>query len=465
MSGPNQPGGPVSLRPLTALAAFSGLNLLNYLDRQVLPAVLPPLQRELHLTDTQAGWLPTAFMVGYFVTAPVFGYLGDRRSRKGLICAGVAVWSLGTVLSGWAGGLIELLLFRVLVGFGESSYGTLSPAWIADLYAPARRAGMLALFYVAIPVGSALGQILGGRVAAVAGWRAAFFWAGAPGLALALGVLWLREPKRGASEAGAGESEPGTGFKEFDAAPLGAEVGAIRTGSGSVDLGSSGPRARLEPRRSGGSWRQLSRHRDYILVVAGYVAQTFALGGFALWSATFLVRVHGLDLRAADDFFGASLVVTGLVATLAGGAAATAWNRRSRSGSAWVLGLSAALAVPAAAGAFAFRELHSAEGAMIAAMFLIFLSTGPVNALILDSVPVALRASAMAASIFAIHLLGDFWSPQLVGRLSDRFGDLRIALLWTMPPALAVCAGCWLWLAIRPNISTSSDEPRPIRRA
>jgi MFS family permease len=414
-------------RPLTALAAFSGLNLLNYLDRQVLPAVLPPLQRELHLTDTQAGWLPTAFMVGYFVTAPVFGYLGDRRSRKGLICAGVAIWSLGTVLSGWAGGLIELLLFRVLVGFGESSYGTLSPAWIADLYAPARRAGMLALFYVAIPVGSALGQILGGRVAAAAGWRSAFFWAGAPGLALALGVLWLREPKRGASEVGAGESEP--------------------------------------RRPGGGSWRELSRQRDYVLVVAGYVAQTFALGGFALWSATFLVRVHGLELRAADDFFGVSLVLTGLVATLAGGAAATAWNRRSRSGSAWVLGLSAALAVPAAAGAFAFRGLHSAEAAMIAAMFLIFLSTGPVNALILDSVPVALRASAMAASIFAIHLLGDFWSPQLVGRLSDRFGDLRIALLWTMPPALAVCAGCWLWLAIRPNISPRSFASRPLRRA
>jgi hypothetical protein len=164
-----------------------------------------------------------------------------------------------------------------------------------------------------------------------------------------------------------------------------------------------------------------------------------------------------MELRAADDFFGLSLVLTGLAATLAGGAAATAWNRRSPSGSAWVLGLSAALAVPAAAGAFAFRELPAAEAAMIAAMFLIFLSTGPVNALILDSVPVALRASAMAASIFAIHLLGDFWSPQLVGRLSDHFGDLRIALLWTMPPALATCAGCWLWLAIRPT----REEPAP----
>jgi hypothetical protein len=207
----------------------------------------------------------------------------------------------------------------------------------------------------------------------------------------------------------------------------------------------------------GGSWRELTGCRDYVLVVAGYVAQTFALGGFALWSATFLVRVHGMELRAADDFFGLSLVLTGLAATLAGGAAATAWNRRSPSGSAWVLGLSAALAVPAAAGAFAFRELPAAEAAMIAAMFLIFLSTGPVNALILDSVPVALRASAMAASIFAIHLLGDFWSPQLVGRLSDHFGDLRIALLWTMPPALATCAGCWLWLAIRPT----REEPAP----
>jgi len=400
-----------------ALAAFSGLNLLNYLDRQVLPAVLPPLQRELRLTDTQAGWLAPAFMLGYFMTAPLFGYLGDRIQRRGLICAGVAVWSLGTVLSGWATGLGALLCFRILVGFGESSYGTLSPAWIADLYPAVRRAGMLAIFYVAIPVGSALGQILGGRAAEHAGWRSAFFWAGAPGLALALGVLALREPARGAGDA--------AGRAEETAPPPRATAGGT------------------------GSYRSLLRHRNYLWVVAGYVAQTFALGGFALWSASFLVRVHGLTLRQADDFFGVALVVTGLVATLAGGAVATAWDRRTAAGSAWLLGLSAALAVPAAAGAFWFRDLRAAEGAMAAAMFLIFLSTGPVNAQILDCVPVPLRARAMAASIFAIHLLGDFWSPQLVGRLSDRFGDLRLALLWTMPGALALCAACWLWLAVR----------------
>jgi len=402
-----------------ALAVFSGLNLLNYVDRQVLPAVLPPLQRDLGLTDTQAGWLAPAFMLGYFLTAPLFGYLGDRIQRRGLICAGVAVWSLGTVLSGWATGLGALLGFRILVGFGESSYGTLSPAWIADLYPTVRRAGMLAIFYVAIPVGSALGQILGGRVAEADGWRAAFYWAGAPGLALALGVLWLREPVRGASEV--------TRSSTPDAAA-----------SPAADAGGAG------------SYAALLRHRSYLWVVAGYVAQTFALGGFALWSASFLVRVHGMTLRQADDFFGVSLVLTGLVATLVGGAVATAWDRRTPSGSAWLLGLSATLAVPAAFAAFWVRDLRVAEVAMAAAMFLIFLSTGPVNARILDGVPVPLRARAMAASIFAIHLLGDFWSPQLVGRLSDRFGDLRLALLWTMPGALALCAACWLWLAVRP---------------
>ena len=398
-------------RPWFALAALSGLNLVNYIDRQVLPAVLPPLQRDLHLSDTQAGMLTPAFMLGYFVTAPFFGYLGDRMSRKGLIAAGVAVWCAGTLLTGSVSGLVELILFRTLVGFGEASFGTLGPSWIADLFPKQRRNNALSFFYVAIPVGSAMGQILGGVVAAHSGWRSAFIWAGIPGLVIALVLLFLPEPERGESDE------------------------------------SIAPAAQEAP--SGwGAYRGLLGYRLYVLVVAGSVAQTFAIGGFALWSATFLVRVHGMGLQEADQFFGLTLVVTGLVATVVGGLWATAWDRRNPAGSAWILAVSAVLCVPCVVAAFLSSDLLLAKVMLAASMFLIFVPTGPTNSLILSTVPAAVRATAMAASIFAIHVFGDFWSPQLVGILSDHCGGLQAAMLWLMPASLALCAVFWTWLAL-----------------
>ncbi len=392
--------------PLLTLLILTGINLFNYLDRQVLPAVLTPLKDELKLSDGELGWVATAFMLGYFLTSPFFGYLGDRFPRKWLIAAGVAVWSAGTVLSGTAHGFWSLVMFRVLVGLGEASYGTISPGWIADLYSPERRNNALSIFFTAIPVGSALGYIVGGAVAAHYGWRSAFWWAGLPGFVLAVVLLFLKEPERGASEA------------------VGAQAATPAEKQGYLSL--------------------LGRPL-YVLVVLGYVAQTFTLGGFAFWAPTFLHRVHGMDLQTADHFFGLSLVVTGLVATLLGGFISTAWHKRNPAAYAWVLGLSAAAAAPAGCAAFLLQDAFLARVMMVIAMFLLFLPSGPVNTLILETVPVTMRASAMAASIFSIHLFGDLWSPQLVGVLSDRMG-LKDAVL-VLPCALVFAAVFWLWLA------------------
>ena len=397
--------------PVVSLTVLTGLNLLDYLDRQLLAAVLPSLQAELKFNDEQAGTIATAFMLGYFLTAPIFGYLGDRMSRRWLIAAGVFVWSLGTLLSGHTGTLGALIFFRVLVGFGEASFGTISPGWIADLFPAARRNNAISFFYLAIPVGSALGFILGGFMAARYGWRSAFLWAGYPGLLLALVLFLLREPARGAME---------TAVSAPDAAPPG-----------------------------WGVYFTLLRFPSYVLVVAGYVAQTFALGGFAFWAPTFLHRVHGMDVEAAGKFFGLSLVATGLIATLAGGYAATAWQKRTGTGYAWVLALSSLAAAPAAWAAFSLGDPALAKIALIAAMMLLFLSTGPTNTLILETVPASMRASAVAASIFTIHLLGDLWSPKIVGYLSDHWGSLQKATLWVLPVSLLVSAFFWGWLVLQ----------------
>lgn len=395
------------LWPRASLAALTGLNLLDYFDRQLLASVLTPLKTEMGFSDEQLGTLQTAFMLGYFLTAPIFGYLGDRCPRRWLVAAGVFVWSIGTLFSGHAGALGSLLFFRVLVGLGEASFGTISPGWIADLFPPQKRNTAISVFYLAIPVGSALGYVAGSMIAARYGWRSAFLWAGYPGLLFALSLFLLREPARGAAE---------------------------RTSSTETKVG----------------WRayfSLLFLRDYRLVVAGYAAQTFAMGGFALWAPTFLYRVHHMQLEAAGQFFGGALVITGLLATMTGGLLSTAWRKRSPAGYAWVLGLSAAGSVPAAFAAFLLPDAGMARASLVIAMFFLFLPTGPVNTLILETVPVAQRATAMAASIFAIHFFGDLWSPKIVGYISDRTGDLRQAVL-LLPGALILAAAFWLLLAV-----------------
>jgi MFS family permease len=395
------------LSPFWTLAILTGLNLLNYFDRYVLSAVLPSVQRDLHLNDGDAGRLNTAFMLGYFLTSPFFGYFGDRASRKWLIAAGIFVWSLGTVLTGYATTFAVMVCFRVLVGVGEASYATISPSFISDTFGPDKRNNALTIFYVAIPVGAALGSIIGGVIAARSGWPHAFIWAGAPGLLLALILLPFAEPVRGAADL-------------------------------------AGPVAKPRP----GDVFHLFRIPEYLLVVGGYVAYTFALGAFALWGPSFLHRVHSVPEEQASTFFGEVLVVAGILGTFAGGFAATAWHKRNRAAYAWVLGLSVLAAIPVALGAFLANGQGTSMACLAAAMFLLLLSTGPVNTLIIETVPLNLRASAMAVSIFLIHLLGDNWSPEIVGRLSDHWHSLQKAAL-VLPVALVVCAALWLGLAFR----------------
>jgi MFS family permease len=229
------------LSPAWILFILTGLNLFNYVDRFVLSAVLTPLQKDLGINDGQAGRLMTAFMIGYFFTSPFFGWLGDRYSRKWLIAAGIFVWSLGTILTGFAATFAMMIAFRVLVGLGEASYATISPSLISDSYGPAKRNNALTIFYVAIPVGAALGTIIGGLIAAKWGWRHAFIWVGAPGLFLALVLLPFAELKRGQSEGKTVEAAKRPSVRDIV---------------------------------------NLFRIREYMLVVLGYTAYTFALGAF-----------------------------------------------------------------------------------------------------------------------------------------------------------------------------------------
>jgi MFS family permease len=398
-----------SLSPFWLLAILSGLNLFNYLDRYVAVVVAEPIRLSFGLTDRQEGQLNTAFMLGYFLTAPVFGYLGDRLTRKWLIAAGIFVWSLGTVLSGVATGFGSLLGYRALVGLGEASYATISPSLISDSYGPARRNNALTIFYVAIPVGAALGYLVGSQISAAWGWRYAFIVAGLPGLLLAASLLPFREPERGQSD-----------HRQCDAAAK--------------------PKAK--------DILRLLFLPDYSLVVWGYVAYTFAMGGFGFWGPAYLMRVSKMTQVQAGIYFASVTAVAGLLGTFAGGFAATAWRKRNPAAYALVLGVSTLLAVPCATWAFLGGTTTALQWGLGAAIFLAFLGTGPVNTLILETVPVNLRAGGMAMAIFMIHLFGDFKSAEIVGHLSDRSGSLKLAVL-VLPVALLVGGALWLGLGLK----------------
>ena len=411
------------LSPAWTLAILTGLNLFNYIDRFVLSAVLTPMKAELGLTDGQAGRIATAFMLGYFITSPLFGYLGDRLPRKWLIAAGVFVWSLGTVLTGFAAGLGILLAFRGLVGVGEASYATVSPSLISDNYAATKRNMALTIFYVAIPVGAAIGNILGGAIATHHSWRHAFIFTGAPGLLLALVLLPFREPARGATEPG-------------------------------------GAAAQTKPTL--GDVAHLFRLPHYMLVVLGYTAYTFALGAFGTWAPSYFVRVHHMTLEQSATFFGVMMVVTGLLGTFLGGYLAGLWQKRSASGYAWTIALSTLGAVPLCALSLTLEVPATAQACLAAGMFLLWFATGPVNTIILEAVPANLHSSAMAVSIFMIHMFGDLWSSEIVGTLSDRWHSLREAVL-ILPAALFVAALLWIWLALitRPVAPAATATPAP----
>jgi MFS transporter, Spinster family, sphingosine-1-phosphate transporter len=184
--------------PRTALAILTGLNFLNYLDRFIPAAVMPSIIAALHLKDSQAGSLSTLFILTYSLVSPVAGWLADRKPRFQLAALGVFIWSLATFGSGLALTFVALVVARSLTGVGEASYVVITPSLVSDYYPPDRRGRALAIFYAAIPVGSALGYVLGGAINARFGWRWAFFLAGAPGAALALALLFLRDPPRGA---------------------------------------------------------------------------------------------------------------------------------------------------------------------------------------------------------------------------------------------------------------------------
>jgi MFS family permease len=404
-----------SITPLpgarTALGLLLAINMVNYIDRQVLSAVEPNIRAEFGVNKTQSGYLATAFILSYMIMAPVFGWLADRSSRWLLVGLSVLLWSGATAASGWAATFMILLITRLFVGVGEAGYGPAAPTIIADLYPVARRGTVLAWFYVAIPVGSALGYVVGGAVGASLGWRWAFYIVTIPGVALGIWSLFMKDPPRGKADA----LHAIHGLPKFS------------------------------------DYSRLFKIRSYVLNTLAMAAMTFAIGGMSYWMPDYLSQHRGLG-DGAKIKFGAITVVAGLAATILGGLAGD--KLRNRFGGSYFLvsGVGILLAAPFVI-AMLYLPFPLAWVMLFGAVFFLFFNTGPSNTALANVVSPSVRASAFAVNIFVIHLIGDAPAPPMLGHIADHYG-------WNS--AFGLVAGCMvlagiLWLVGMPHLKPDTD--------
>jgi len=364
------------LYPWTALGLLTTLNLLNYIDRSVLFAVQPLVQTEFHLSNTQVGYLTTAFIGFYMIAAPFTGPLADRYSRKLIIVFGAVFWSALTLLTAVTHTYWELLVRHTLVGVGEATFVTIAPTFVADLFPENQRGRIFGIFYLAIPVGTAAGYLLGGKLGPSMGWRFPFYIAAFPGFLLALAIWFLREPPRG----------------QFDSLQETPERGTL--------LG-------------------LARNPAFWTCTLGMAAGTFSLGGIQVWMPTFLSRARGYTLESANLMFGAIVVVDGILASLIGGWLGDRLLPRMKGSYYFVSAISMGLGVPVMIVALFMKGPIMLPAIAVAAFFLL-LNTSPLNTALVNSVGAHIRATAIAVNIFIFHLFGDVPSPTMMGYVADR---------------------------------------------
>ena len=403
------------LRPRTspALGTVSlllALNLLNYIDRYILPGAQPLIQREFHATDQQMGALTTALFFFYMFAAPASGWLGDWFRRKPLIITGAVLWSLATLGSAFVHSYWSLYFRRAMVGVGEATFGIFAPAVLSDFYPERERNRILSIFYLAIPVGAALGYLAGGEIGSWWGWRSPFLICAIPGLLVALLYgFWGREPERGACDRG-GPTDARTmswhSFQEFT-----------------------------------GQFFKLLRNPAFLTATFGLAEITFALGGISAWVPTFLHRANGLSVANASLVVSAMTVVDGIAGTIVGGWIAHRWLRTDHRALYLLSFWSVVLTLPF--GIFVFFGPHAFRiPALFVAEFCIFLNTGPLNAAIVNSVNGAVRATAISVNLFCIHAFGDTFSPQIIGAISDH-STLSIGLGVTLVSLIIACVILW----------------------
>ncbi|HEV2967974.1 MAG TPA: MFS transporter [Candidatus Dormibacteraeota bacterium] len=389
------------------LAVMVGINFLNYMDRYVGAAASPLIQKEFHLSDSQVGLLGSAFLLVYAVAAVPFGFWADRGVRKTVVAAGVAIWSLATLFTGFARSFPQLFVSRAVLGIGEAGYYPAGTSLLSDYFPKEQRGRTMSIWGAGSTFGIAVGFAGGGYIAEKFGWRSAFFFAAVPGILFALLAFGLREPLRGNAEK------------------IGRAVERIHDAS-------------LR------NFIDLLRIRTLRATILSQTLLYFVLASNAFWLPILLTRRFNLSVGQAGLLAGVVLVAGGLIGTLAGGWIA---DRRAKSNpsahlqvgiAGFLLGsifITIALVAPLNVG-----PVPVFVPAFVLAVVCLYLYSGPFTAVAQDVVSPGLRASAVTMLLFISHVFGDSHSTFDVGWISDRIGSLQTALLITSPTLLILAA-------------------------
>jgi MFS family permease len=372
-----------------ALAVLFAMNLLNYVDRYSFFAAGKTIQEALHIENKWFGVLGVSFMIVYTLVSPAMGWMGDRYSRKLLLAGGVGLWSFATVFTAFSTDFYHMFFWRALLGLGEASYGAIAPALIADLFPVKERGRAMGVYYLALPLGTALGYILGGTIADRMGWQAVFYVVGLPGLLVALAGLIIYEPERGASEGGAAS-------KHVDRPSLKEYLAMFKTPT-------------------------------FLYNTAGMAAVTFATGAYAAWGSTFYQQVHHLTAEQAGTRIGLVLVGAGVLGIVLGMFVPDLLRRLTRRAYLLLASFAVLVATPLGVLGVLNPDFQSSMAFLFGASVMLAMVLGPCNTVTANVVPANRRATGYASFIFLIHLFGDISSPVLLGWIADLFGMASVA--------------------------------------
>lgn len=478
-------------RPATdarlVLAVLFAVSVLNFIDRQILSILAGEVKADLLVTDAQLGFLyGTVFGVFYAVFGVPLGVYADLGSRRKLIAWGLALWSVMTMFSGLASGFVTLALARVGVGVGEASASPAAYSLISDLFPKGRRATAIAVYSLGIYVGIGLSLFIGGGVVeswnaafpaglapfGLQGWQVAFLVAGLPGLLLVPIVLSIKEPRRGAMEA---EKKVGEDSKDDGSRP-GAVKHALREGLALLPPFSFFLLVRDGvPLRGNLSvffglamgalalWRTFGDAVQWVCVAVGlYVVATMAtrlkarepetfalifktpslglatLGFSALsftgyvisfWTAQFFIRYHAFSISEIGERLGLISAIGGGLGVIAGGALADRLRLISPYGRLIVGMMNALIPIPLLILTLTVSDRDTSLALFSVAQVFAALWFGAGISTVQDLVLPHMRARASAIFLLFVTIVGLALGPYVVGRLSDLWGDLRLAFM------------------------------------
>jgi len=386
--------------PVYGLVILTLANMLNYLDRNLFNSLAPEIQKDLLLSDFQVGLLASAFTYIYIIACPLMGLLGDKYKRPKLLSISIMMWSFATGLAGLARGVWTMAIARSSVGIGEAAYSSIGPSLVED-YVPSKwKARAMGIFLVAVPVGSALGYLLGGMLFGAVGWRMAFFVVGGPGILIALGAYFIKEPNE--------------------------------------DLGKNKDPFFTELKNN---LKDLIHNRNYMYAVAGYTAFTFVVGAMQVWMPMIIVRTKNMDLANGVMMFGGVTVVSGIIGTFVGSYLADKLRPKIPRIPILLCAISILLGTPFAASVLFIDDQMWFFIVLFICEIFLFANTTPITIVLLESVPADQRSIAMGLSVLAIHAFGDGISPALIGYVSDKTDVITASIL--LPIGLVVGFVFW----------------------